>query len=220
MSLPAPTIASTGQAAMQSVQPMHTASSIRATRRAPVHRESDPGAAAGRSSSAARATTVASPPGGQRLIAAAPCAIASSIGAATVVAAAPALRLRQQRIDALDERGRGILVHAAILPLLPGEPAKRPRRYPGSRCRPSATARAVPARFATRIAAACRPRLACRAGRSPKWRADRSAMPVARPDPMCSNDRGSAYAQDDIGRSTCRLYLAPSAPSIPVIRWS
>ena len=56
-----------------------------------------------RSSSAASARTVASPPGGQRSMSAAPSAIASAYGRQPGIAALPALRLRQQRVDLLGE---------------------------------------------------------------------------------------------------------------------
>ena len=72
----APTIASTGQAAMQSVQPMHRASSITATRRGPSTPHAGSSGAYGRPVRAASVRIPASPPGGQRLIAASPAAIA------------------------------------------------------------------------------------------------------------------------------------------------
>jgi hypothetical protein len=80
MRLAAPTIASTGQARMQSVQPMHAASSMCAEASGAATPKAGSGEGAGTSSSAASAAIVAVPPGAQRLIGAVPAAIASAYG--------------------------------------------------------------------------------------------------------------------------------------------
>jgi hypothetical protein len=78
MHLPAPTIASTGQAWMHLVQPMHTSSSITATiggASIPYAGSSDFVTTPSRCASAA---TPSAPPGGQRSMSASPVAIASA----------------------------------------------------------------------------------------------------------------------------------------------
>ena len=60
-----------------------------------------------------------------------PLANRFGIGKTTVVAAAPALRLRQQRVDAQNEQCGAVWVHAGILPLPPG--VGDARRTPASR---------------------------------------------------------------------------------------
>ena len=113
MRLAAPTIASTGHAAMHSVQPMHQDSSIRAIEQRRVL-------------TAARVEGHDGTPcqGGKRLdhrIAARRAAIDRfafrnrlRIGKAALVAAAAALGLRQQRIDRGDDGGRRRIRHAAF----------------------------------------------------------------------------------------------------------
>ena len=79
MRFAAPTIASTGQASMHSVQPMHDASSIRATVSGAGSPHARSSAIGGRPVSDASVAMTTSPPGGQRLIGA-PSAIASAYG--------------------------------------------------------------------------------------------------------------------------------------------
>ena len=76
MRLAAPRIASTGQASMQSVQPMHRDSSMVATECADQIPQSAASGFGGRPAMAASIAIVASPPGGQRLTSASPRAIA------------------------------------------------------------------------------------------------------------------------------------------------
>jgi hypothetical protein len=72
MRFAAPTIASTGQASMHNVQPMHAASSMRATSSAPASPQLGSSAIGGRPVMSASVAISASPPGGQRLIGAPP----------------------------------------------------------------------------------------------------------------------------------------------------
>jgi hypothetical protein len=71
-------MASTGQAWMHSVQPMHNGSSMTATVRGLSSPLSGSSGFGSRSSRSASARIVASPPGGQRLMSASPAAIASA----------------------------------------------------------------------------------------------------------------------------------------------
>jgi hypothetical protein len=76
--LPAPRIASTGQAWMQRVQPMHSGSSMTATVRGLSLAALRVQRLGSRSSRSASARMAASPPGGQRLMSASPAAMASA----------------------------------------------------------------------------------------------------------------------------------------------
>jgi hypothetical protein len=76
MRLAAPTIASTGHASMHSVQPMHAASSMTATRSGPGVPHAGSTGLGARPSKAASEATTASPPGGQRSMSASPRATA------------------------------------------------------------------------------------------------------------------------------------------------
>ena len=76
MSFAAPTIASTGQAAMHKAHPMHAVSSMRAPRSGPDSPRARSSGSSGTPSSFESAATVSSPPGGHWLIVALPCAIA------------------------------------------------------------------------------------------------------------------------------------------------
>jgi len=76
--LRAPTIASVGQASMHFAQPMHSASSIIATRGGVSSPQSGSSATARTPSSRDSASMTGRPPGGQRLIDASPRATASA----------------------------------------------------------------------------------------------------------------------------------------------
>jgi hypothetical protein len=78
--LAAPTMASTGQAWMHSVQPMHRLSSMKATERGRSMPLAGLIGMTGRPVTRARRSTPSMPPGGQRLMSASPRAIASAYG--------------------------------------------------------------------------------------------------------------------------------------------
>ena len=78
MALDTPTMQSTGQALMHSVQPMHQASSITASRRGPSRPQAGSSGSTGWPLANASRAMPSTPPGGQRLIAAAPSAMASA----------------------------------------------------------------------------------------------------------------------------------------------
>ncbi len=125
----APTIASTGQASMHSVQPMHAASSIRATVRAPGSPHERSSAMAGASGdrrqrrdqrAGAGRATIDRRAAGDRL----------RIRPAPRVAAAAALRLREDRVDSVGEGRRQRRAHAGHFtePRTPAHPVVANRR--------------------------------------------------------------------------------------------
>ena len=80
ISFGAPTMASTGQAWMHLVQPMHTSGSIHARCDGGEAPQAGSSARIGRPSTAASAAMTASPPGGQRLMSHSPAASACAYG--------------------------------------------------------------------------------------------------------------------------------------------
>ena len=100
MRLRAPTIASTGQASRQRAQPMQAASSIQATTRGASRPQAGSSGSAGRPSSAASAADHGDAAGRAAIDLGSPRGDRLGVGAAAGEPAAPALGLRQQRIDA------------------------------------------------------------------------------------------------------------------------
>ena len=104
MRLRAPMIASVGQSSRQRAQPMQAGSSIHATCGGEQLPHAGSSGSAGRPSRPASRSITCGPPGGQRFSSVSPRASAVGVGQAALETAAPALGLRQQRVDRVRER--------------------------------------------------------------------------------------------------------------------